>query len=444
MSYNVKKLADHLAIILANTTADRDRVDDAKPHSILGGAGSAIEVATEAGKKFTGKVSDEGPPTIYVLEAGLRAENEFVNECLKDREIASQIGDEALRARLRELLRRIHDKSEQPASLESVVKNEILKPLRAEIKTWCVRLPIVNLRLTSPLQLGRVTFLRHDDGVVANTRAIMGFEGAPDVLRSNSDKAGLLKVVAEIGRISSAWAEVEIQSHEGRIRHVAHEQVEAVVNAVRAFTRLFSSRQLRAAFGLPYELTALKTGAIAVSESRISIHTSLGGAFTPFAFTDDVHTCLKENCYLDSLVRIASENWSALNSLERAVRVACHWVGRSVIASTDADAFTRCTIALERLLVTDGEDTTVDRFADRLAYLLSDNAKERNYIHRAAKRLYNVRSNIVHAGFVSVAPTQLDEIENLAIGALVKVASLLDELPDHNALRALFHDRKMA
>jgi hypothetical protein len=92
----------------------------------------------------------------------------------------------------------------------------------------------------------------------------------------------------------------------------------------------------------------------------------------------------------------------------------------------------------------DGEETTVERFADRLAYLLSDAPDERKDVHKAAKRLYDVRSKIVHAGFESVELHQLQEIESLAIGGIVKTASLLVDLANHNALRELLHERKMA
>ena len=61
-----------------------------------------------------------------------------------------------------------------------------------------------------------------------------------------------------------------------------------------------------------------------------------------------------------------------------------------------------------------------------------------------AKRLYDVRSKIVHAGFEAVEKQQLQEMERLAMSALVATTQLLKEIDSHEKLRSILHDRKLA
>ncbi len=443
MSYDKKKLANYVSELLSNTTADFEKVDRDRPYSILGGAGSHVELTNQAGQTFVGKMSEEGTPTLYILEAGLRSLYAFVDECLKDREFATKIGSDALVKHLQATAKKFYAVSPSDLDLAKIVKEDILQALRAEIRQWRVHVPISNLQIQQPLTIGRVTFVRHEEGVVASTKIIIDHQGPPNADRSTSDKAALLVTIGAISQQGSAWAVAEIESHEKRVSEVAREEIETAVNVIRAFTHVFNSRSLHSAFGLPYELTNGTAGFISQSKDLFLIQMDRRGFFHPFDLNEIVVTKLKSEYYFDQLVRIAGTAWGSLNSLEKAVRVAFHWLGRSIIALTKAEAFTQCVIALERLLITDDEETTVERFADRLAYLLSDKSDERKAIHRAAKRLYDVRSRIVHAGFDSIEERQIQEIENLAVGGLVKAASLLDSLVDHNALRDYFHNCKM-
>jgi hypothetical protein len=220
--------------------------------------------------------------------------------------------------------------------------------------------------------------------------------------------------------------------------------VETAVNAVRAFIHVFHSHSLPCAFGLPGELTSSISGVVATTEQRLSIQFEGRKSFVPFELTDGVVQQLRQDLCFDELSRLAGTEWEALTSFERAVRVAFLWLGRSVIAHSTAGAFTDCAICLERLLIADDEETTVERFADRLAYLLAESADDRKYVHKTAKRLYDVRSRIVHAGFEAVEVSQLEEFESLAISALVKAAALLKDIREHSGLRDLLHDRKMS
>jgi hypothetical protein len=367
----------------------------------------------------------------------------FIDECLKDREFESQIGEKAIKNRLQTLLRELCGKIADECDFNEILKTDVLKHLRGEIKEWWVRVPIANLKLKEPITIGSVKFEDFNEGLVANNEMISNHKGGGDFSRQMSDKATFYKILNEISQQGMAWAVTTINVHEKKVIEVAREQFEAALNAIRAFAHVFYSHDLNVAFGLPYELTAGTTGFIAKSQENISIQIDRRRFFVTFELTDKILKDLKEKFHLENLSVIVGKKWDDLNTLERAIRVAYLWLGRSVIASTYAESFTQCTIAIERLLIVDGEETTTERFADRLAYLWSDESDARKSIHKLAKRLYDIRSNIVHAGFESVELHQLKQIEEIAIGALVKTNAWLDKLDSHDAFREMLHDRKM-
>jgi len=444
MSYNKSKLASYLQTLIENTTDDASSFDSNDPHSVLGGAGSAFEFTSEDGRRIVGQVDETAPPTLYIKQDGLLAKSDFANECLKDREFATQIGLEALHKKLDEIVKDIVPKGTTEIDYADVLKKDVLKSLRADIKTWKVRVPIAKLKIQKAVRIGSVDFIPHNAGVVDNTHMVMGVEGPEDQERAVSDKAAMLRVVGGFAAQGSAWAVTEVSAHAERIKHVATEQIETAINTVRAFTHVFHSHSIGSAFGLSYELSGGQTGYIAQADSGVNIQWDRRGQYVPFEINDAVMDYLHQNCFLNELSRIAEAKWDDLNTIERAIRVAIQWLGRSVVALTTADSFTLCAITLERLLICDGEETTVEKFADRLAYLLSNNGDDRKNIHRTAKRLYDVRSKIVHAGFEAVEKQQYQEMEHFALSALVATAKLLGEIDTHEKLRSMLHDRKLA
>ena len=90
---------------------------------------------------------------------------------------------------------------------------------------------------------------------------------------------------------------------------------------------------------------------------------------------------------------------------------------------------------MERLLVADKEEATTERFADRLAFLNGATGEQRAHIAKTAKRLYNIRSRIVHAGLRDVVDDDWKLIEVLAVSAVMKTLGQLDKWASHVEFR---------
>ena len=72
----------------------------------------------------------------------------------------------------------------------------------------------------------------------------------------------------------------------------------------------------------------------------------------------------------------------------------------------------RVAIALERLLIVDSEETTTERISLRLPMLIAKRLDHRLAIQKSIKRLYAVRSKIVHTGYIGVTEAEADEPVN--------------------------------
>ena len=80
--------------------------------------------------------------------------------------------------------------------------------------------------------------------------------------------------------------------------------------------------------------------------------------------------------------------------------------------------FLGCTIALERMLISDDEDTTTERWSDRLAVAMARDSSRREIIIKRAKQLYDLRSQIVHAAYSGVSDADARLMERWALNVI--------------------------
>lgn len=83
----------------------------------------------------------------------------------------------------------------------------------------------------------------------------------------------------------------------------------------------------------------------------------------------------------------------------------------------------------------DNEEATTERFADRLAFLIGTTGEQRAHIAKTARRLYDIRSRIVHAGLRDVVDDDWKMIESLAISAVIKTLGHHGKLTSQKELR---------
>lgn len=135
------------------------------------------------------------------------------------------------------------------------------------------------------------------------------------------------------------------------------------------------------------------------------------------------------------------------NDIEERIVAALRFAGRACVDETREQSFLSFAIAIESLLGdknSQGEITY--KLATRGAHLLGANAEKRGQIRDDLKRLYGVRSKIVHRGSLEVTDLELGQIRNYARYALVSVLTNkeFDHLSSDQQFIAWFEAKMLA
>lgn len=105
----------------------------------------------------------------------------------------------------------------------------------------------------------------------------------------------------------------------------------------------------------------------------------------------------------------------SLTNFEKQILTAVRWIGLGIDENTGTDKIIKFAIALECLLLDSRDNSKSNSLAKRCAYILGNNAEERQNKKIRVKNLYDLRSRIVHDGYNDVNEEAIYEFQNLAI-----------------------------
>ena len=130
----------------------------------------------------------------------------------------------------------------------------------------------------------------------------------------------------------------------------------------------------------------------------------------------------------DSMVRRAVRHLGSLlkkenrNKVEEVTLRAVYWGGRATAEQTPEESFLFFTVALECLVLpTRDNRELVYRLSQRVAQLLGRNTRERRNLMERTKKLYAIRSDIVHSGRYEVNKEEYADIYNITKNTILKL-----------------------
>ena len=124
--------------------------------------------------------------------------------------------------------------------------------------------------------------------------------------------------------------------------------------------------------------------------------------------------------------RVESLLEKSRNDVDELLLTAVRWAGRATVATTREEAFLLFAIALECLVLPTEKDELRYRLSQRVARLCGEDMDQRLELAKRTKKLYDVRSKIVHSGHYEVTEDERDEIQ---IATRVVILRLLTD-PD--------------
>ena len=127
------------------------------------------------------------------------------------------------------------------------------------------------------------------------------------------------------------------------------------------------------------------------------------------------------------IVRSAAKRVDSLlkgnkNKVEKLTLRSVCWGGRATTEKTREESFLLFAVALECLVLPGDDNRELGyRLSQRVAQLLSKDALERKELMEKTKKLYNVRSKIVHSGHYEVTEEEHNEIHSIAKSVIFKL-----------------------
>lgn len=421
MSYDKNRLAESLKQIYAFTSEGVDDPNKYRRCKMLGGSGTRISISMPHGT-FEGVVEEGQGATLMIVDDGVDAFDAFVDEALKDDEIREVIGRGAIQKQLEDLLRSTQG-TLPDGEIAKTIRFEIMKPLRENIRVWHSFVPIVNLNTKATLRLGDVEFVSAEQMKSACATFIEDHQfGSDDVAHQEKQRQAILSRIDDSCQQIPSFARVSIRAHKERAADVAADKALIALNVLRAHTHLFYTYDQKALVGLATEFSpgTWQTTSLSQGESRtFNMHYGRTHSLLPFDLDSQKLNHLKTTCHLGLVQDILDKPSGDRNSFESAVIQAFQALGRAIVSPTIDMRFLNCTIALERMLIPDHEETTTERFSDRLAVALERDSSHRQIIIKRAKQLYDLRSRIVHAAFSGVSDADARLMERWALSVIL-------------------------
>jgi len=445
MGYDKSKLSDILGKILENAAPGGSDAPGAD-RLILAGAGASIHVGDPNNPILAGVVPSEAGPGVVVSSKGVHAISAFCDECLKDQELRSTVGRSAVLERIHDILRE-KMKGVDVTPTADFVRYQILQPLRSAVKHWEVFVPVINLEVERTIEFGEFTYLHRNVAEKAVTAPLGQHRYPGTAAESDAQKMNVASGLVRILGDSTCWMKFRVQAHIKLIPEVCPAKAAYGVNFLRCFCRILFGGKRGAIFGVPNDVQTFRWSYLYYDtdpHTSINSHNTVGGGWLPCRIDSSAITYLTDNWHFGEIDLVLRKPEKERNEVEGALVQAMQSWGKSFTGFTNEDRLLSLVIGLERLLVCDGEQSTTERLSDRLALHIGADANDKRDISREAKRLYDLRSKIVHSAWTGIDEKDVTLAHNWLASAFLVLVENLAKFKSHREFCSCLDSRKFS
>ena len=244
-----------------------------------------------------------------------------------------------------------------------------------------VYVPVVNLVVKTPLRLGNVLSVSNETADKESRQFIEEHRfGGSSVGEQEEQKRVILEDMTTSAQQSEGFAKVSLRAHSKRVVDVAADKSLIALNILRSHTHLFYAHDDKALIGLPRECSPGFWHVVSLGQDEshtFNIQHEDKGPLLPFVFDSEKIKHLTAKCHLGLIQEILDEPSEGRNTLEAALIQAFQSLGSAMVAPTVDMRFLGCTISLERMLIHNQEETTTQRWSDRLAVAMASKCGRR-------------------------------------------------------------------
>lgn len=129
------------------------------------------------------------------------------------------------------------------------------------------------------------------------------------------------------------------------------------------------------------------------------------------------------------------------NKFQQRLRLAIEWIGQAISEAAPQSSFLKAAISLEIIFTHDEKSiinpSILSQISEGTALLLGSNVHERLDFEKEAKRLYSLRSSIVHSGNTHISNSDREKMISLAISVARKLL-ICEELKQLASVEQLY------
>jgi hypothetical protein len=421
-----KFIALFKAVLESRVEVTDDLDFDQKPHVfILGAGGSAsileLEPMTSA-VEYKGEVDGKRVPHVLVLDEGVKAYLQLLALLEATEGIGDYLDHSFLLDRLNPQIQLL---CLDPPTDDDAWKGRVkgfIKSLRGLESACRVTVPVVNLHPKSPLKIGEVSF--HPQGYAEGAIVEPILKEIESKQNPPEEKAQLVQnyrgfLVPYLK--APCVAEVEFIGHESTAPEKAYELVREPLNLLRCYIPVLFGTTFEHRIGLCDDIGRSVSPCVALhGKGGYHLEGKIGGFGLEYEVDETTLTFLREKGAFDELSGVLARKPE--NGLETALRTAIWWIGTGNHLLNDAQQVVAMTTGLEALLIPDGVEDKADVLSRGAAHLLRAHAVERTELFQRMKKLYGMRSEVVHQGRLDIPVAELADLKYHALAVLVEMA----------------------
>lgn len=307
--------------------------------------------------------------------------------------------------------------------------NDSLQELEARLiatpTEWNVFLQVLGVKLkTSCFSFGNFRFLPSDK----STRAFLWQLGA-EIIQNSSDTAEAKKtfkkhlrreIKRDLFEGVVAWIRVNALDDKAA-RSNAIEELGLTLDVLNLFTLVVHPRGMEVRAYLPgqahYHATTLS---IAYQKGvKYNAESGLRGPIDLFSLVhlNNNPVARRSLCKLSRILKQKGPD-----DFPKRLLASIRFAGRATVNRVREESFLQHAIAMESLLADkEGAGEITFKLAARCAHLIGKDKQERSDIFKEIKKLYKVRSKIVHRGSTDLSDIQLSQLQNYVRRVLFEI-----------------------
>jgi hypothetical protein len=375
------------------------------------------------------KVADRYEPEFVLTRDSRSALSNCIDEIRKNPDVKQTLTRNDTEKQALEFARRFLDSIPNSEELERQAA-KFLSSLEAQLAGQIMRVvgaPIYNLYMEmEDFSIGNIQFTTFNDFVQRMTNKVQ------QVTEGELNQQDILLHIEEAPK-DVAWAEVSLIATLARARERGVEDINRALNLLRLCFATFVSAFWDYGFDLRQVPRIIQEHSRVYSAEKppdgdLMSLTSIAKVL-PLKINENMAQWFnhhKLHLVSETLKKDATQ-WT---DLEKRLISAIDWFGLAVRSSFDVHRFVNLMTAVEALLADEGdyrEGGISYRLQERVALILGERLEQRLSIQDKVKRLYIVRSKIVHGDTQEVSREDLDSQAALTINVIL---ALVNKLPN--------------